>query len=76
MNDESRQASTTADMVFPVGELIRQFSQVMVLSPGDVINTGTPQGVGLSGRYPYLRPGDTVEVEVEGLGRHHTPMTY
>jgi 2-keto-4-pentenoate hydratase/2-oxohepta-3-ene-1,7-dioic acid hydratase in catechol pathway len=62
-------------MVFPVGELIRQLSQVMVLSPGDVINTGTPQGVGLSGRYPYLEPGDIVEVEVEGIGRHNTRMT-
>jgi 2-keto-4-pentenoate hydratase/2-oxohepta-3-ene-1,7-dioic acid hydratase in catechol pathway len=75
VNGEPRQASTTADLVFPVGELIRQLSQVMVLSPGDVINTGTPQGVGLSGRYPYLEPGDIVEVEVEGIGRHNTRMT-
>ena len=41
----------------------------MVLEPGDVILTGTPEGVALSGRFPYLRPGDVVELEIEGLGR-------
>ena len=41
----------------------------MVLSPGDVVNTGTPEGVALSGRFPYLSPGDTMELEIEGLGR-------
>jgi 2-keto-4-pentenoate hydratase/2-oxohepta-3-ene-1,7-dioic acid hydratase in catechol pathway len=41
----------------------------MTLEPGDVILTGTPQGVALSGKYPYLKAGDTVEIEIEGLGR-------
>jgi 2,4-diketo-3-deoxy-L-fuconate hydrolase len=41
----------------------------MVLEPGDVILTGTPEGVALSGRFPYLRPGDVVELEIEALGR-------
>ena len=41
----------------------------MVLEPGDVINIGTPQGVALSGRFPYVRAGDVVECEIEGLGR-------
>jgi 2-keto-4-pentenoate hydratase/2-oxohepta-3-ene-1,7-dioic acid hydratase in catechol pathway len=44
-------------------------SQFLVLDPGDVINTGTPKGVALSGRFPYLTAGDVMEVEVDGLGR-------
>jgi 2-keto-4-pentenoate hydratase/2-oxohepta-3-ene-1,7-dioic acid hydratase in catechol pathway len=56
-------------MVFAVAELIYQLSQVTVLEPGDIINTGTPQGVALSGRFPYLVPGDVIEMEIDGLGR-------
>jgi 2-keto-4-pentenoate hydratase/2-oxohepta-3-ene-1,7-dioic acid hydratase in catechol pathway len=41
----------------------------MQLDPGDVILTGTPEGVALSGRFPYLKAGDVVEVEIEGLGK-------
>ncbi len=41
----------------------------MELEPGDLILTGTPEGVALSGRFPYLKPGDVVEIEIEGLGR-------
>ena len=40
-----------------------------MLEPGDVINTGTPQGVALSGRFPYLRAGDVMTIEIDGLGR-------
>ena len=69
VNGDARQDSTTRDMVFTVAELIYQLSQVTVLEPGDIINTGTPQGVALSGRFPYLVPGDTVELEIDGLGR-------
>ncbi len=69
VNGAARQDSTTRDMVFTVAELIYQLSQVTVLEPGDIINTGTPQGVALSGRFPYLVPGDTVELEIDGLGR-------
>jgi 2-keto-4-pentenoate hydratase/2-oxohepta-3-ene-1,7-dioic acid hydratase in catechol pathway len=69
VNGEPRQDSSTADMIVDVPHLIWHLSQFTVLEPGDVINTGTPQGVALSGRYPYLRPGDVVEVEVAGLGR-------
>jgi 2-keto-4-pentenoate hydratase/2-oxohepta-3-ene-1,7-dioic acid hydratase in catechol pathway len=46
----------------------------MRLEPGDVIITGTPEGVALSGRFPYLQPGDIVEVEVEGLGRQRQDL--
>ncbi|MFI1092566.1 fumarylacetoacetate hydrolase family protein [Streptomyces sp. NPDC020917] len=68
VNGEPRQDSSTADMIFDVATLIHHLSQFTVLEPGDVINTGTPEGVALSGRFPYLRDGDLVEVEIEGLG--------
>ena len=71
VNGELRQEGTTRDMVFGVGEIVRYLSRFMVLQPGDVINTGTPAGVAL-GRpdpKPYLRAGDVVECEVDGLGR-------
>nr|WP_249777254.1 fumarylacetoacetate hydrolase family protein [Arthrobacter sp. C9C5] len=69
VNGEPRQDSSTADMVFPVDFLIHHLSQYMALEPGDVVLTGTPQGVALSGKFPYLKAGDVVEVEIEGLGR-------
>jgi 2,4-diketo-3-deoxy-L-fuconate hydrolase len=69
VNGDARQDSTTRDMVFAVAELIYQLSQVTVLEPGDIVNTGTPQGVALSGRFPYLVPGDVIEMEIDGLGR-------
>ncbi|GAB3736848.1 fumarylacetoacetate hydrolase family protein [Nocardiopsis nanhaiensis] len=69
VNGEPRQDSRTSDMIFGCGELVRDLSQYMRLEPGDVVSTGTPQGVALSGKYPYLRPGDVVEVEIGGLGR-------
>lgn len=68
VNGEVRQDSTTADMIFPVDYLIWQLSQYLVLEPGDVVNTGTPQGVALSGRFPYLAPGDRMTMSIEGLG--------
>ncbi|MEV0803095.1 fumarylacetoacetate hydrolase family protein [Kribbella sp. NPDC050281] len=69
VNGEPRQASNTRDMIFSVAALIRDLSQYMTLDPGDIVNTGTPEGVALSGRFPYLAPGDTMELEVQGLGR-------
>jgi 2-keto-4-pentenoate hydratase/2-oxohepta-3-ene-1,7-dioic acid hydratase in catechol pathway len=69
VNGEPRQDSSTADMIFPVLQLVHELSQYMVLEPGDVINTGTPQGVALSGRFPYLADGDVMTIEIEGLGR-------
>ncbi|MGH3097953.1 MAG: fumarylacetoacetate hydrolase family protein [Streptosporangiales bacterium] len=69
VNGEPRQESTTADMIFSVPTLVYELSQFMVLEPGDVINTGTPEGVALSGRFPYLAAGDVVECEIDGLGR-------
>ncbi|KJL32090.1 fumarylacetoacetate hydrolase family protein [Microbacterium oxydans] len=69
VNGEPRQDSSTADMIFPVLQIVHELSQYLVLEPGDVINTGTPQGVALSGRFPYLQHGDVMEIEIEGLGR-------
>ncbi|GAA1208131.1 fumarylacetoacetate hydrolase family protein [Rhodoglobus aureus] len=69
VNAEPRQASTTSDLIFDVAQIIFELSQYMVLEPGDLINTGTPEGVALSGRFPYLAPGDIVECEIDGLGR-------
>ncbi len=69
VNGEPRQDSTTADQIFPVAEAIHHLSQYLVLDPGDVVLTGTPEGVALSGRFPYLGDGDVVELEIEGLGR-------
>jgi 2-keto-4-pentenoate hydratase/2-oxohepta-3-ene-1,7-dioic acid hydratase in catechol pathway len=69
VNGEPRQDSTTADMIFSVEHIIWHLSQFLTLEPGDLVLTGTPQGVALSGRFPYLAPGDVVEIEIDGLGR-------
>ncbi|MFC4012429.1 fumarylacetoacetate hydrolase family protein [Nonomuraea purpurea] len=70
VNGELRQDGDTKNMIFDVAEVVRYLSQFMVLEPGDVINTGTPAGVamGMPGQ-PYLRAGDMMELEIEGLGR-------
>jgi len=68
INGEPRQNSSTADMVFPVLHLVWDLSQYMVLDPGDVINTGTPEGVAFSGRFPYLADGDVIDIEIDRLG--------
>lgn len=69
VNGEVRQDSNTSDLIFSVGEIIHRLSQAMAFEPGDVILTGTPEGVALSGRFPFLQDGDLVEIEVDGLGR-------
>jgi 2-keto-4-pentenoate hydratase/2-oxohepta-3-ene-1,7-dioic acid hydratase in catechol pathway len=70
VDGEARQDGTTKNMIFPVAEIVRYLSRFMVLEPGDVINTGTPAGValGLPGT-PYLRAGQVMELEIDGLGR-------
>lgn len=75
VNGERRQDGTTADMIFPVAELVLYLSRFMVLYPGDVINTGTPAGVSLGKPdVPFLRAGDTVELEISGLGRQRQTL--
>ncbi|WP_061963179.1 fumarylacetoacetate hydrolase family protein [Demequina aurantiaca] len=78
VNGEVRQNSSTADMIFDVDYLVWYISQFMTLMPGDVINTGTPQGVG-SGFTPgkFLSAGDVVEVSISGLGtQRHAFVDY
>ena len=54
-------------MVFSIPQIIAVVSQRITLAPGDIICTGTPGGVAHGGKFPYLVPGDEVEIEVEGL---------
>jgi len=69
VNGRAMQSSTTAEMIFGVGEILRYLSQFMVLHPGDLVNTGTPAGVALGQPgLPYLREGDVVECSISGLG--------
>ena len=69
VNGELRQDGTTANLIFTVPYLIAYVSQFMTLLPGDVLSTGTPAGVGLGQKPPvYLRPGDVVELGIDGLG--------
>lgn len=70
VNGEIRQDGTTKNMIFGVRHLVHYLSQFMTLHPGDVINTGTPAGVAMGREgQPYLRDGDVVELEIDGLGR-------
>ncbi len=68
VSGQPRQMASTRDMVFNVNVLIAFISSVMTLEPGDIIFTGTPAGVG------PLKPGDSVEVEIEGLGKLVNPV--
>ena len=69
VNGTLRQDGNTKNMIFDVAHIIWYLSQFMVLLPGDVINTGTPAGVALGlPDHPYLMAGDTVELEIDGLG--------
>ncbi|ETX30761.1 fumarylacetoacetate hydrolase family protein [Roseivivax isoporae] len=69
LNGETAQASSTSDMIFGVAEIVSYMSRFMKLVPGDIIATGTPEGVGM-GMTPqrFLQPGDVMELTVEGLG--------
>ncbi len=74
-NGEIMQESNTRQLIFPVDELISHASANMTLLPGDIISTGTPGGVGVF-REPkvFLKPGDVVEVEIEGIGTLSNPV--
>ncbi len=70
VNGERMQTGSTRTMVYGVAFLVSYLSQFMTLHPGDVISTGTPPGVGLGMKPPrYLKPGDVVELGVQGLGQ-------
>ncbi len=69
LNGVEKQRSTTANMIFRIPRLIAELSRGMTLEPGDVIATGTPEGVGFARTPPeFLRSGDVMEVEIEGIG--------
>ena len=73
LNGERRQDGTTADQVFGVAEVLSYLSRFMTLEPGDLVTTGTPAGVGMGARpWRFLKPGDHMVLEVEGLGRQST----
>ena len=75
VNGEVRQSGTTATMIFGVAHLVHYTSQFMVLEAGDLITTGTPPGVGMGMKPPvYLKPGDVMELEIEGLGRQRQAL--
>ncbi|MFI6180096.1 fumarylacetoacetate hydrolase family protein [Nonomuraea sp. NPDC051191] len=70
VNGQRRQTGSTADMLFDPVFVVRYLSRFMALEPGDLINTGTPAGVGMGFDPPvYLRPGDRMELGIDGLGR-------
>lgn len=73
VNGETKQDANTGDMIFNIPELIEFASRLMTLEPGDIISTGTPSGVG-SSTGTFLKPGDVVETEIEGLGVLRNPV--
>lgn len=76
VNGELRQNSNTADLIFSVAEIISYISTYFPLEPGDLITTGTPEGVAMGmANKPWLKPGDEVVVEVQGLGALRNVMT-
>jgi 2-keto-4-pentenoate hydratase/2-oxohepta-3-ene-1,7-dioic acid hydratase in catechol pathway len=75
LNGEVLQDSNTSNLIFGIGKLIAFLSSVFSLEPGDVISTGTPAGVGFARKPPvWLKPGDEVVVEVEGIGTLINPV--
>ncbi|MFB6308332.1 MAG: fumarylacetoacetate hydrolase family protein [Haloarculaceae archaeon] len=75
VNGETKQESNTEQFIFGIEELVEYISNAMTLRPGDVISTGTPGGVGIFRDPPeLLEPGDTVEVEIEGIGTLENPV--
>ena len=69
VNGVQMQNGNTRNMIFDCNFIVHYLSQFLTLEAGDVINTGTPAGVGLGMKPPqYLKPGDVVELEIEGLG--------
>jgi 2-keto-4-pentenoate hydratase/2-oxohepta-3-ene-1,7-dioic acid hydratase in catechol pathway len=75
LSGETMQDSSTGNLIFGIPKLIAYLSSVMTLQPGDVISTGTPAGVGFARKPPrWLKPGDTVSVQVEGIGELTNPV--
>lgn len=76
LNGETMQDSSTKELIFGVDELIAHLSQLFALQPGDLIFTGTPPGVGAARKPPvFIKPGDRMDVEIEGLGVLSNPVS-
>lgn len=73
VNNVIKQDARTSDLIWDEGHMIQFISSIMTLYPGDVISTGTPAGTGME-RNEFLKPGDVVEIEIEGIGTLRTPM--
>lgn len=75
VNGQTMQDSTTGQMIFSVPQVVSYLSRVMTLEPGDVVFTGTPPGVGMARKPPiFLKDGDVVEIEIEGIGVLRNPV--
>jgi 2-keto-4-pentenoate hydratase/2-oxohepta-3-ene-1,7-dioic acid hydratase in catechol pathway len=75
VNGQVVQHGNTRNMIFSVAEIVSYISKLMMLEPGDIISTGTPEGVGFKRNPPlFLRDGDQVEVEIQGIGRLSNPV--
>lgn len=76
LNGQTMQDSNTGQMIFPVGATLTYLARVFTLEPGDLVFTGTPPGVGMARKPPiFLKDGDSVEVEIDGLGLLRNPVT-
>lgn len=76
VNGDLRQNASVADLIFDIPYLIASISRIMTLSPGDMIATGTPEGVGIGFKPPrYLKPGDRVDITVAEIGTLSNPVT-
>jgi 2,4-diketo-3-deoxy-L-fuconate hydrolase len=75
VNGEQMQSASTAEWLFPIPALIEHLTRIITLEPGDLVSTGTPAGVGCFRDPPiYLKPGDEVSIEAEGVGRLTNPV--
>ena len=75
LNGQTMQESNTQEFIFTIEQVIEHLSKLITLNPGDVIFTGTPPGVGMARKPPvFLKPGDEVEVEIDGLGILRNPV--
>lgn len=75
VNDERRQSASIGDLIFDIPTLVRTIGRSITLQPGDIIATGTPVGVGIGFKPPrYLKPGDSVRIEVSSLGILENPV--
>jgi 2-keto-4-pentenoate hydratase/2-oxohepta-3-ene-1,7-dioic acid hydratase in catechol pathway len=76
LNGQVMQDNSISDMIFDVPALIESLSSTMTLRPGSIILTGTPQGVGFARTPPvWMKAGDRIVIEIEGLGRLENPVT-